>query len=671
MNTGNIGDARRIIFIGITLLVLFFFSSEAFLIHKTEAYFLEDSLNKYFSLSQYSQVFYYFVGAVISDLFFYGTLAVGVFFLLSRVSTLNMAQRIATIFCIVVFGFVLNLVVKYGIFSYFGTKFDLQILKELSGGAYVNLFHTIDAYTMLLSLLMLVVTIVFFGVVLYLLRNVKLNFIMVGQKRFIVAAVCFGWVIIGFLHFNLYGVDRALWHGFYNKMSYRAIDIILANLSDFDGDGYGPLTQPKDPDNFSANVEPYAIEIPDNGLDENGIGGDLKQSYVEATKRQIKEPLKYNGNNVILIVVESFKVAPVNAVYDGQEAMPFFNELKRKHAYTDWAISNYGVTSRSIQTLFAGKTHYNKNSIFLSDLLKMQGYSLYAVSAQNENWGDTAEYIRLADFDHFYDAKSKAWNLDELSTWKKLTKEFGLKLRGDEVNEEVFSLLDQKRTQPFMLYINYQELHYPYFNEKMEKHFIKEGNVRSGFFAKENKDQIFRQYANAARNLDAHIGHLFAYLEENNLSKNTTVVIVGDHPDSFYENDLLGHAWALDKSQRQTPLIIVNGKGEYTYPVGQDEIAGIIMSSLDASVDEGPIKISLEPSKTIFELTGTINKPRQIAWISHDGLSTYDFMTGLFQLKEGEEWQNPTAFRDGSVHQTVFKSLVNRWESELLLSKSN
>ncbi|MEO8629650.1 MAG: hypothetical protein ABI612_16355, partial [Betaproteobacteria bacterium] len=50
---------------------------------------------------------------------------------------------------------------------------------------------------------------------------------------------------------------------------------VLNRLSDVDRDGYGLLRNPRDAAPFDAAIHPYAVDIPGNGIDEDGLAGDL------------------------------------------------------------------------------------------------------------------------------------------------------------------------------------------------------------------------------------------------------------------------------------------------------------------------------------------------------------------------------------------------------------
>jgi arylsulfatase A-like enzyme len=229
-------------------------------------------------------------------------------------------------------------------------------------------------------------------------------------------------------------------------------------------------------------------------------------------------------------------------------------------------------------------------------------------------------------------------------------------------------MLDRVHYEPFVLYVNYQDLHHPYFDEWMDRVFIEEGRTDIGFFRPENAGQIFRQYANAAHHLDRSIRELFEGLEARDLLDKTVIVIVGDHSESFYENGLLGHFFAVDARQRATPLFVVNGRGSHEVPLGQEEVVEVILKSIDRR-DHGTFSFRADPRKRVLVFTGPLEQPQKIAWIRPSDLITYDFKIGRVQFGEGQAWLKASELEDGVESGRLFEGLVHRWESEVLLAK--
>jgi Sulfatase len=93
----------------------------------------------------------------------------------------------------------------------------------------------------------------------------------------------------------------------------------------------------------------------------------------------------------------------------------------------------------------------------------------------------------------------------------------GVRKRGDVVNQEVLQWIDRGGTHPFLAFLNYFDVHYPY-----------GGPPTYPKPAWENGGSI-EQYDAGIKCADDAIGRLMQALDQRQLSKNTLVIITADH----------------------------------------------------------------------------------------------------------------------------------------------
>jgi len=644
----------------VAVIAMIALTAEAYVIHRKLSYFSGGQFCNPFGLTTWTEYAAYIVEAIVYDITFYGTLflVLTAWFLPRR--RWNPAQRCFVAFVLVQTGVAIAVAIKWEILTYFGHKFDVAILRELTNGKLTSAFAWVNIAEFAWIVGLIAVALFIIAVALRALRTLGQNIDTWRPGRWHILCLFILWALLCGNHFIILPFS-SLRYGLSQKSSYQAVNAVLERASDFDNDGFGPLTCPADPNNFDSSIQPYAVDVPGNGIDEDGLAGDLEKIDPAAQRPGIRSINASNGMNVILVVVETFRVDAVEMRLDGRPVAPFLDSLRRKHAYTSLAFSNYGVTSRAIKSIFFGSLHYTDKSPSIINVLRRNGYRIYGVSAQNEDWGNTYSLTGLNQADKYYDARFANWDQKQLTTCQKMDK-MSLTLSADEVNRRAFDMIDSAAGQPFFMYLNYQDLHYPYYDPSMEKVFIEHPRTDVAFFRPENRMAILRQYGNAAHHLDKAIQSLFAALDARGISNNTMVVIVGDHPDSFYENGVFGHAWTVDEHQKRTPLFVINGRGDYRVPIGQDEIAEIILNTVDARLRLNRLTFSTDRAKRLFVLTGTLAMPRQIAWLSVDDLTTYDFTTNRVQLGKTTPWIRPNDIPDASY--SMFKTLVNRWESE-------
>jgi len=648
-----------------TLTIVFSVGTDALLIQKTYLYFGEGALNRPYALTHIGEYFSYFIFATCYDLIIFGCLLYFFVRLLNKFSRLNSWQIYYSVFS---FFFILYLsytAVSMGVVAYFSGNFDFSVLKELAGGDLSNIFAFISLKQWLALSLIFVIPAINLVLVRY---SKKLSYL--NQKIQSVvnmpASLPIALLTLLLVAHAIGTSSLSLQYGLSNKLSYVLINSLLESLSDFDRDGFGPFSSPRDPDNFNAAIKPYALEVLDNNIDEDGLGGDLNASHLNVVRTTDFNDGRWANprKNILVIVIETFRSDVIGKKLDSQEIMPHLSALAQQHAITS-CYSNYGITARAIQTIFKGSLSYTLSSQTLFDKLKSHGYRTLGVSAQAESWGKTDKHLRFSEFDFFYDARNKDWHNTDNLDFNKMKGTLAT-IDSVELNQTIFKTLEDNKAEPFIMYINYQDLHYPYFKDEWEKKFIQHGDIRAEFFSNQNRELIFRQYANAANHLDQSIHALVQKLKLLDLFDNTVILLTGDHPDSFYENGVLGHAWTLDKYQRDTPLVVINGSGEYIAPVGQDEIAEIALNSVSAAQSSIPATFTLNPEKQIFVLSGPLPEPRKIGFLSADGLDEFDFKTRILN-NHGSQ----SIISDSGENNKILGPLVRRWESEFFSRVAN
>jgi hypothetical protein len=311
--------------------------------------------------------------------------------------------------------------------------------------------------------------------------------------------------------------------------------------------------------------------------------------------------------------------------------------------------------------------HFHNGTDYMPGQLRRLGYRLNAVSAQDENWGDVKQLAGMDHFDSYFDTTMRKVDETKLSAYQRINHVL-VTLDAEEVVQHVFEAVDQAPRAPQFFYINFQDLHYPYYVEEIPLRFITKGHLESSFFTAANAPQIKLQYANAANHLDQALGHFVEGLKTRGLWDNSVVVMVGDHPDSIYENGLLGHAWSLHPSQRFTPLLVVHGKGELTAPASQTDILRIVRDSLDPDANLPPLTMREDPSKKIFMIGGPLEQPRHLGFLSLHRLVQYDVVANRIQF-DNSPWAIPSSLKKGSAEAQEFDQLIGLWRAELELQK--
>jgi hypothetical protein len=192
-------------------------------------------------------------------------------------------------------------------------------------------------------------------------------------------------------------------NGLRRKPSAQALGWLSATLTDVDGDGYGWLDTPGDPAPWDPRAFPWALDVPGNGVDEDGIAGDLPPGDA------YREPGAAGGPwpsrpDVVLVVLESFRADMVGAVQNGAAVTPVLNALASRGISARYAYSHNGYTSQSRHHIFSGSVAGIRQGTLVDDF-KANGYEVAYFSGQDESFGGPALSVGFDRADVAYDAR--------------------------------------------------------------------------------------------------------------------------------------------------------------------------------------------------------------------------------------------------------------------------
>jgi arylsulfatase A-like enzyme len=138
------------------------------------------------------------------------------------------------------------------------------------------------------------------------------------------------------------------------------------------------------------------------------------------------------------------------------------------------------------------------------------------------------------------------------------------------INERFFRFLENGKSRPFFVFLNYFDCHAPYFPEgplgrpgrgysRRDKYRLLHWTFESFLnAAAEGVDFARQAYEESLTELDSAIGVLLEELERRGELKRTVVIIVGDHGEQFGEHGLVQHADSLYRPVLHVPLIIID-----------------------------------------------------------------------------------------------------------------
>lgn len=170
---------------------------------------------------------------------------------------------------------------------------------------------------------------------------------------------------------------------------------------------------------------------------------------------------------------------------------------------------------------------------------------------------------------------------------------------------------DWDQEQPFFMFVNFLEPHLKYdpprrfrkrfLPEEVSKKDIKMINQDAWRYLTGKEEMTDFEFSilnglyKAELNyLDHRIGKLYDYLDDSNLLKNTTIVVVGDHGENIGDHGLMDHQYCLYDTLTHVPLVIQDnatfaGENERTELV---ELRDLYPTILDIAGIDPPVTTS-------------------------------------------------------------------------------
>ncbi|MFI5324960.1 MAG: LTA synthase family protein [Candidatus Rokuibacteriota bacterium] len=395
--------------------------------------------------------------------------------------------------------------------------------------------------------------------------------------------------------------------------AYAYTQETLDTLTDVDRDGYGLFAWLPDPAPFDRTIYPGALDIPGDGIDQDGLLGD----FAYTPKPRVTVTFPGRPLHLVVVVLESTRADVLEATLDGRPVTPVLRDLARAGAANPLFYSHTAFTSSSIKAMFSGSLSglpVFGTSLFTT--LKEHGYQVAVVSGQNESFGGMAETLRMREAAvHFFDA-----TLAPSERVFPSTDPGSLTLSNARVLREFATVADQLDwTRPVFAYVNLQSAHFPYHHPGMP--ILLEGvkPIDRSAIGAGTRTALQRTYWNAIANADAGVGQVLAELRARGVLEQTVVVVCGDHGESLFDDGLLGHGHQLNDIQTRA-LFVSNRPGPaFAGLLGQADLSLELLRAVGARLETegtgGALPADGSP-REVFQVVGPIDRPGVIGTVN-------------------------------------------------------
>ncbi len=428
----------------------------------------------------------------------------------------------------------------------------------------------------------------------------------------------------------------------------------LSEISDFDRDGYSYYSSQRDASPFNPDRHPFALDIPGNGVDEDGFAGDFAFSGDAESVATPAFPGK--KRHVILMVLESTRAETLTKTVAGRRVAPNLAAMARSGSWAPEAYSHVGFTRNSLKSLFTGRLEPADDRQSLFRDFKRNGYRVGVLSSQAEDFGGIAATVgERSHSDVFIDAKS----LQRERLWSYM-RDISLLVDGKSLLREMdrhFGAAESWK-QPTFLYFNIQTAHFPY-NFPGAPHLLPGPLIPRSEISFANREWVARTYWNGVAYGDWLVGQVASRLKSLGVYDDSVIVVLGDHGEELFEHGYIGHGQVLNRLQTQIPLVFSTPGVKIPRPVGLTDLRAMILEAAGGSVPRG------REREAVFQYIGDLDRPSTIGMAERGGvITTLDLQTEEVSSTGLAERGHYRLLRRGSALKARADALVALWERQ-------
>jgi hypothetical protein len=436
-------------------------------------------------------------------------------------------------------------------------------------------------------------------------------------------------------------------------LAYAALEM----ATDVDGDGYSLVSAYRDRQPFDPKRHPLALDIPGNGIDEDGLAGD----YLHSAGGEFLPTPRFGRErrHVVLIALESTRAEMLGKHWNGQVVAPNLTAMAASGSHSEEAYSHAGYTRPSLKSLLTGRIEPARPTPSLFSDFRRAGYRTAVLSTEAEDFGGIAADTGMREnSDLLIDARVlRKENINPLAVDVTLLLDARVLLR--ELDRHFGRRSDWAR--PTFLYMNVQTSHYPY-DFPTTPRFLPGPPVPRDKIRFAYREWTRRTYWNSVAYGDWVVGRIMARLGRLGILDDGVVLVVADHGEELFEHDYVGHGQRLNDLQTRIPFVFNRGGMVIPRPVGLTDVRGLLLRAAGAQMP------APEAGRPVFQHTIDLDRPSEIAMVEAGRRRTVLHLpTQEVRYEEADVPRQRGTYRDlpqGSPLRARADRLVQLWERE-------
>ena len=372
-------------------------------------------------------------------------------------------------------------------------------------------------------------------------------------------------------------------------------------LLDFDGDGYGFISLIRDPYPFDASRGVMAVDVPCNGVDEDGIGGDSLDADGDGFERgldcddgdarihprALEVPNKRDDNCdgvidnlapgvfpvenspliararrlseegrllVLIACADSLRADHLGVLGYERETTPVLDGLARESVLFARAYSPGTGTKSSVPSIFLSVQPCLHRMQYHDFMGSTEGKEIPSLAEVLRSNGYFTAYLASHHFDEEQEMLEGGFNL-----WRDAKTLERAQVNASDMRDEFYRALEESPAGNRLFYLHFLEPHMRY-DELPSPYRDMFGSLPGAveFYSPTREDFEFMklEYDRRLAFVDSEFGRLFDSLKERGLWDDTLLVVSSDHGDEFGEHGCLYHLSSLYDEQVRVPLIV-------------------------------------------------------------------------------------------------------------------
>ncbi len=311
-------------------------------------------------------------------------------------------------------------------------------------------------------------------------------------------------------------------------------------FTDGDGDGFSPYLSGGDCDDDDDGVNPMAVDLPGNAVDEDCRDGD-RQPVRSINRGRIERGALPKSLvrkwNVLFLTIDSLRPDHLEIYGYPRKTGPNIAQLAAKGLVFERAYSPANNTRFAIPSMFSGRAAADLDAERLGLYTVLGGGNDFIFDRLNDAGWHTEAHLPEQLFRGMWYGFDRSFDAYHGHPGAKL-KTFSAKVIGQKTVDAVKRL--GSGDTPWALWAHFVDPHEPY-------------RIHKGhdFGSKE-----YDRYDSEIAAVDAAIGRIMDALEEAGALKNTVIFITSDHGEEFGEHGRRFHGKQLFEESVRVPLVM-------------------------------------------------------------------------------------------------------------------